>query len=498
MNVREFLTKFVIKTEGHEHLDHVEHQLEQIKERLELFAAAEVVEKIYELGERFAKFAEELHVASVNAGITVEALQKLSIAAAQSGVTQDEMSMSMARLSRRLYEARQGSAEAQKAFMQAGFSQEQVLGFKTGQDALLGLADRFKGIQDPIQKAALAQELLGRGGAHMVGFLSKGSAEIRGLGVEAEKLGTILTEHQVEALVETEHAFLKLGAVVRSFGATVAAYFAPSIQDAIKEFLKFYEVNRKVIDLNVRKFVWDLTYALGYLWGIVKVVAQSFFDFAKSHSELVRKVGEVVVALITLTAVIWLGQKAWTVMVGGFNILATVFTGVIGQLALITVGFHDLYALFKGEKTWTQSFIEWLGIANQVETVMFSIFDILSDLLNLDFSKLGGDLLKDVKGIGDFLGVNKLFGSPAAALDNLGNAQHVSADVGGSALNALGGGSPVAPAAGNYEINAPITVNVPVGTDPKMVGEKVKQGVQEHLDRVHRESARSLRGAVAY
>lgn len=518
--IRELTTKWGFEVE-HAPLEKVEKQLEGIKSRLELLAAAEIVKGIVEMTERFAHFAEELHVAAESAGVTVEAFQKLAFAAGQSNVSQDEMATSMARLSRMLYQARQGGEQAQLAFQKVGFTPNQVAGFRTGSDAMLALADRFKNIHDPIEKQALAMQLMGRGSINMVGFLSQGSAAIKGFGTEAEKVGAILSGEQVEALVKVEHSMNELWAVLKAVGSTIAAYFAPSIETAIKDFLKFYEVNRKLIDTNIRAWIWDITYALGFVYQAVKFVTQEFFNFAESHQTLVRRVGELLIALSIFVSMLWVLQKVINAVKGAVDLLTKAweafttvleFIGspigmILAAIGLMIVAVHDLWEVAHGRPGWINQLIEFLGIGQQVQDVFFAIFDIIQDIMNLDFGKLMTDAVGDVKSLGGFLSnvggkaLNFLGlggqDSTASAAASLTAAQNLAQapEINQTPQNGFAAGQQ---AAGQYNVTAPITINVPGGTDHKMVGDKVKEGISDHLDKVYRRAQQSLTPAQAY
>lgn len=522
MTVRELITKWTFQTD-HAPLHKIEEQLEGIKHRLEFLAAAEVMHAIYELTEKFAHFAEELHIAAASAGLTVEAFQKLAFAAGQSGISQDEMAMSMARLSKHLYQARQGGEEAQKAFSAAGFTPEQIHSFKTGQDVMLALADRMKGMQDPIQKQALAMQLMGRGSVNMVGFLSQGSGAIKGLGQEAENLGTILREDQVEALVKMEHALQKVWAVIKNLGATFVSYLSPAITTAIDHWLKFYSANKKIIEQNIRQWAYDFGYVLGYLSGILEFVMKNVFEFAKSHQTLVLRIIEVVSALALLSLaffavmkVVGLLKGAMGVLGGGFSVImslvkgamfvfrmlstvipivtgfladfaAVLFASPIGWLAIAVVVIHDLWVLLKGgkfEDTWLGQAFNW----------MMKLGGMIADLLGLKELLTGGI----VGNVGDMLGGLK---------DKVGGAlQHFIGIGGPDALAGAGKlaqtpdtiGAGVSSANNTYSVNAPITVSVQGGGDPQQMAKSVREGVKEHLDRVHRDAQRSLRPATAY
>lgn len=568
MIIRELLTKWSFDIE-HEKLEKAEHSLEGIKERLEFLGAVEVLKGLAELTERFSEFAEKLHVMSESAGLTVEEFQKLSFAASQSAVSQDELGQAMGRLSRNLYDARKGSEEANRAFALAGISGQQIAGFKNSRDALLALSDRFKSIQDPIKKQALAMELLGRGSINMVALLSKGSGAIRGMGDEAERLGILLSGEQVEALVSVEHSLQKFWLVLKNIGATIAVYLAPIINTAISAFLKFYEVNKGLLDLNIKGWAEDFAYVLGFIFGLFQGVTTRILEFGKAHQVLVRRVFEVFLAFMTLslaaagvfrvfsliksifglwTWVIPLITKSWGLFSIAMERVGYMFIRalpaitstttelwamlapilpIVAAIGLLIVAAHDLYKAFQGQRTWVQGFIEWLGIADEVQSVFFSIFDILNDILHLDFSKLFSDLIGDLQGVGKWFsslgGLGKL---AVGAIPGLGPLVAASSALAPAAVNAAPGAASAAsslgllgegalPGAGpsaspaveaalsgqnssqNISINAPLTIEASPGMDEKQLAKMAHDQHKEHLDRVIREATRSLTPALA-
>lgn len=490
MQVRELLTKWGFQIE-HEKLDRTEKQLDSIKHALEFLAATEIARGIYELGEKWAHFAEELHIAATAAGLGVEAFQKLSGAAKLSGVSQEEMSGALAKLGRHLYDARNGSEEALMAFAHVGFTSEQVRGFHTTSDAMKALADRVKSTNDPIAKQAMLMSLLGRGSFNMVEFLNKGSAGIKGQETEMGRLG-VLSERQVTNLVRLEHAFLKIWQVTKYLASAFASNLAPSIEYLVNNFVKLYEANKKWIDIDIRAWSIKAAFIFGFIWGLIEdgiflvsKLVHWFMDFSTAHPVLMKLMFSLGLMVISVLAVKSAVEKLFSVF-GALKGLISVLLSPAGLLVLALIGIfiavHDIIAALQGKKTWIQGFLEWLGVAQQVEDVMFSIFTIVEDLLNLDFSKLKSDALGAITDLGKF------------AIK--------------TAATFLPGGSvtspPQIPANTNVasnaqtQINAPITVNVPPGADPQVMAQKVREGVKDHLDRVHREAQRSLRPVQAY
>src|ERR1700728_2605325 len=166
------LTKLGFKADLHP-LAAVNEHLEGIQRRLEFLAAAEMVKGIYELTERFSHFAEQLGSSAMSAGLTTDALQKLQFAGELNAVSSEDMTGSLAHLSRQLQAARDGSKEATGAFAKAGITPAQIKGFRTSSDALLTLSDRFQNIQDPIKKQAILMQLAGRSSYRLVGLMNK-------------------------------------------------------------------------------------------------------------------------------------------------------------------------------------------------------------------------------------------------------------------------------------------------------------------------------------
>lgn len=275
MTVRELKTIWGFNID-HSKLEKLEGQIEGIKHQLEFLAGVEAVKALFELAEKFGHLGAEIHFAAESAGITAEEFQKLAFSGQQANISQEEMGVSLKQLSRHLYEARQGSQEAALAFSNVGFSPEQVLGFKTSRDALLALADRFKNIRDPVEKAALAQQLLGRGGARMVGYLNQGSAAIRAQGDELQRLGLILSGPQVEALRRVEEAFNKLGAMMKALYSTIAAEIAPVFEYLVEQFIHLFAVNRDLIGLEVHNWLRGIAFAMGFLFGILEDIVVQF------------------------------------------------------------------------------------------------------------------------------------------------------------------------------------------------------------------------------
>jgi len=350
---RTLLTKIGFNVE-HDKLERLEGQLEGIKKRLDVISGIEVARSLYELAERFGHVGEQLSIAAEAAGLTVDQFQKLNYAASQNGVSTEEMSKALQHVSLTLFQARTGSQEAQKAFALAGFSPGQIQSFRTSQDVLLALSDRLRGIRDPIQRAAVSQELLGRGSVRLAGFLAQGSKAITNRGQQAQRFGLILTEKEVKSLEVVEHSFQNIILFLQKIGATIVTDISPSIRDMVNDFLKFYNANKDLINLNIKAFLDKFLYGLGYVYGFVTTL---FTDLKKKFSGFgdIFGLGEGSLGKIAFAGTVLAGlvgtAKTGVAVFAALDAAMSPLVVTIATLASGLLVLHDTYKLLQGGET---------------------------------------------------------------------------------------------------------------------------------------------------
>lgn len=240
-----------------------------MKTIMEVALGVEIVKKLFDVSEKFAEWGQNLKVTSATLGVTTDEIQKLSYAASQSGVSTEEMTHSLAHLSRHIYDAKNGSKEAADAFYKAGITFDQVQGFTSAEQALSVLSDRVAAVKDPMQRLGLAQALLGRGGYQMVAFLSKGSAAFKAQGEEAKKLGLVISGPQINNLEAMAKGFQRLHLFLQEIGAYIASYFGPVFTLVIDKMIAFYNANRKLIDLELSTWLNRVASTLGFLSAVM-------------------------------------------------------------------------------------------------------------------------------------------------------------------------------------------------------------------------------------
>lgn len=536
-SLRDIVTRvrFDVKTEP---LEKLQGTLEKVKGRLSFLAAAELLRGLSELSERFGHFAIDLEKAAMAAGLTTDQFQKLSFAAEESGVNQAQMGKALETLAHKLYDARIGSEDAALAFARAGINPAQIRTFHNGEEALKALADSLRKIQDPIKRAAVAQNLLGDAGADMLKMLEEGSEGIEEATQKAGRLGIVVSPGHLKALASASKTLEVFKHQVTTLGIEFVARLAPALNSVVTRFGEFLAVHHRLISISFDKFTAAIAFAAGYATGIFRDLGLLFDWFVKKFPNSAKAIGIFAAAVIGLMAILgpviviiglfghafsglakilkpfeWvfenalvkplkaflgLAGKVGTSVIRAFGklfaylfpqlaewMVATTaaiapYLAVAAAIAGIVVVSHDLWTLWKGGKFEDT----WIGKAlKAAKGAGSSIMSLLGF----------GDKEEDAKGkkppdikAGDTV---KAGGALDSMLTNVGGIiQNSAGQVPAMLAHAPQAASDFAERMAEYAITNNITINVPSGTDPKRAADSVKDGVRDAMDSILRKA----------
>ena len=124
------------------------------------------------LGKRAIDTADNLNDLSQRTGVSVESLSKFGAAAADSGSSVDEVAKAMGRLARGVVDP---ASKTNEALRSIGISSTDASGkIKSMDQIMLDVADQFAKMPDGAQKTALAMDLFGKSGANLIPMLNQG------------------------------------------------------------------------------------------------------------------------------------------------------------------------------------------------------------------------------------------------------------------------------------------------------------------------------------
>lgn len=154
------------------------------KTLMKTFAVGYVAKQIADFGKSVINSADALGELRQKTGVGVRALSDLKAAAEDNGVEFGQLESSLKKFSNTLANAQAGSRESQSGFRALGFSPEEIRSFRSADEALFAIADKFKNTADGADKLAVAQALAGRGAADLIPLLNGGREAIEGMGVQ--------------------------------------------------------------------------------------------------------------------------------------------------------------------------------------------------------------------------------------------------------------------------------------------------------------------------
>jgi len=135
-------------------------------------AFAGLVKGAIDSADSFGKMADQT-------GIAANTLQAYVNAGKLAGVSQETIDKGLRRLAQSMREADQGVATYKDSFDSLGISVRSTDGtFKTSEQVLGEVADRFATMENGATKAAISMEIFGRSGANLINLLNGGAASL--------------------------------------------------------------------------------------------------------------------------------------------------------------------------------------------------------------------------------------------------------------------------------------------------------------------------------
>lgn len=188
-----------------------------------IIAAGELIKKSLE-------GAEAIQVLSENTGIATDKLQGLSFAAAQSGVSQEELNSSLMVFNRNVGLAVTGNQSAIDKFTILGIRLKETNGSAKSTEQLMAeVADRVGQAGSQAEKSAILFEAFGRGGTRLVKLFGEGSEGLDVFQKKAQELGIIMDAGMIKGAAEASDKFNVLARVIQTQVMKAVVDFAPTI-----------------------------------------------------------------------------------------------------------------------------------------------------------------------------------------------------------------------------------------------------------------------------
>lgn len=163
-------------------------------------AATEAATALVNMTVGGAEYADNILTMSTVTGVSTETLQEWSYAAELVDVSVDTMSGSMARVTRQIANAGEGSESAIANFENLGVAFQNADGsLRSSDEVFLDIVDALGEIDNETERDAVAMELLGNSARNLNPLIEAGSDTLRELGEQAHEAGYVLDDETLGA-----------------------------------------------------------------------------------------------------------------------------------------------------------------------------------------------------------------------------------------------------------------------------------------------------------
>jgi hypothetical protein len=254
-------------------LNEMESTLKTLKHAVAALITIETGKRLFEIVSGTAEWGDQVLKTAQKIGMGTQELQAMQYAAKLADVDTGELTIGLKFLNTSLYDASQGSAQAQKKFKALGLTYKDSNGNILTVDQSLGqIADKFASMEDGPKKTALAVDLFGRSGINMIPMLNQGSKNLAAITEEAQQFGLILDEVSIRQGAEFNDNLKRMRGMVLGLRNEIGMQLMPVLGGLIKKFIEWFKLNRTAISKNLALFFSEISKYVGVAWRAFKVL----------------------------------------------------------------------------------------------------------------------------------------------------------------------------------------------------------------------------------
>ena len=206
-----------------------------------LAAVAKVVvdveKKLISMTKASAEYADNILTMSTVTGISTQKLQEYTYAAELLDVSVETITGSQTKLINNMQEAAKGTENQAAAFERLGVSVTNADGsLRDTQKVFWETIDALGRIQNGTERDALAMDIMGKSAQDLNPLIKAGADRMQELADEAENVGYVLSEKELDALGKVDDAMQRLDKTTEGVKNQLSAEFAPYLESATEKW----------------------------------------------------------------------------------------------------------------------------------------------------------------------------------------------------------------------------------------------------------------------
>lgn len=262
-------------------------------------------------------------------GVSTQSLQAYQFAAEVSGVSIETFGRSIQKLLINLGEAQTGNKAAIKSFADLGISVAELSGL-TPEQTFERVAAAISELPNPSQQAAAAVGLFGKAGAELVPVFREGAGFLGEMRAEAERLGLVLSQDQVQGLATLDDTIGKVSASFQALQARIVAELAPALTQVAEDGLAFIaSINVEEVARSAESAIAGLADAAGAAGAAFQLIYATAAPLAKAVLPVIGDTLRVIVQNLQGAAV---GALAAATAFAGYSLSCLTATAATAAL----------------------------------------------------------------------------------------------------------------------------------------------------------------------
>lgn len=194
----------------------------------------EVAEKIWDVAQAGAAYADDILTMSTVTGLSTDALQEYQYMADLVDVSVETITGSITKLTRNMLQAKDGIGEQAEAFAALGIQVTNADGsLRDAQEVWDEVITALGQMSNETERDAYAMVLMGKSAQDLNPLIEAGADKINALRQEAHEAGAVLDEDMLATLGEMQDAFDRLSQQTAAFERILAGTLAPTITDIV-------------------------------------------------------------------------------------------------------------------------------------------------------------------------------------------------------------------------------------------------------------------------
>lgn len=186
-----------------------------------------------------AAYADEIGTISTNYHIATDTLQEYQYMAELTDTSLDTITGSIAKLTKNMDAARDGSGSAAEAFTKLSIRVTDSNGeLRDANEVFLEAINRLGYIKNETERDAIAMALFGKSAMELNSLIETGTDGIAAYAEEARRMGYVLTDDQLAALGAVDDEFARFDNQMTAIKNQIAAEMAPALLELAQQLLE--------------------------------------------------------------------------------------------------------------------------------------------------------------------------------------------------------------------------------------------------------------------